>query len=98
MFSPKIARIEVTMEQVEVELADVGLQGPPGPAGLSYTHTQSTTATTWVVNHNLGFRPNVEVSDLGGMDISTGVEILHVSLNQVQILANQPLAGLVRCN
>ncbi|MFV4649319.1 hypothetical protein ACNJUT_22250, partial [Mycobacterium tuberculosis] len=32
-----------------------GPQGPPGASGAGFTFTQAAPATTWTVNHNLGF-------------------------------------------
>jgi hypothetical protein len=57
---------ELGIEQTVVHIlavAEQGPQGPPGPPGtsLSYTHTQGSAASTWTVNHNLGFRPDVTI-------------------------------------
>ena len=54
----------------------VGPAGPPGPtgpagtAGVSYLHSQSGAASTWIVNHNLGFKPNTSVYSVGGTFIN----------------------------
>jgi hypothetical protein len=42
-----------------------GSQGPQGePSGpVSYLHTQYSASATWTITHNLGYRPNVTVSD-----------------------------------
>lgn len=71
-------------------------QGPAGVGGGSYKHTQSTAASTWVVNHNLGFRPNVAVTSLGGLLMLC--EVLHISDNQVQVLTDTPTTGLALCS
>ena len=51
----------------------------------AYTHTQAAPATTWVVSHNLGYRPaGVQVENAGGDDI-TPEGLVHVNDNQLTI-------------
>jgi len=33
---------------------------------VSYTHTQGVASSTWTINHNLGFYPNLTVQDSAG--------------------------------
>lgn len=62
----------------------VGPPGPPGPAGGTYRHVQSVPASTWTINHNLGFRPGgVYVQDSGG-DQQVG-RVTHLSADTLQI-------------
>lgn len=80
---------------VTVVEAGVGPQGPPGPpGGGSYQHTQSTPASTWVVNHNLGFRPDVSVFSPGGIEVEA--EIAHVSTTQTEIRFSAAATGSAR--
>lgn len=82
----------------------IGEQGPPGPVGpvgptgpqggANYIHTQLSVALTWIVNHNLGFRPNIEITTLGGAMINA--EILHISDNQVHLIFVTATAGQAR--
>lgn len=75
----------------------VSIAGPPGPAGTGgFLFTQASPLQVWVVNHNLGFRPTVQVYDTGGSVVST--EVVHVSINQCQIINAVPFAGFCRCN
>lgn len=67
--------------------------GTPGANG--FTHSQSSPATEWIVNHNLGFKPVVEVIDTGG--IPGLADIVHISINQLRIYFAAPLAGEARC-
>ena len=60
-----------------------GIQGPMGPAGSTYEHNQSATATTWIVNHNLGFNPNVVVADSAGTIVES--EIWYDSINTLRL-------------
>jgi len=63
-----------------------------GVADEGYTE-QFAAADAWIVNHNLGRRPNVQVRTLGGAEVE--VEVLHVSDNQVAVYFDVPMAGVV---
>lgn len=58
---------------------------------ISYVHTQSVTSTSWVVNHNLNFYPNVTVVDSAGT-IYEG-EITYTSSNQLTLTFSTGLSG-----
>jgi len=64
-----------------------------GGSSLPYEHVQPTPASTWVVNHNLGYRPVIEVLSPGGVVV--GADVVHVSVNQTQINFNNPQTGTV---
>lgn len=69
--------------------------GPQGPTGSgAYIHTQTTVSSTWTINHNMGFRPSVELLDSGSQEIDG--EISHPSLNQTVVTLNPASAGLAR--
>lgn len=67
-----------------------------GGTDLYFLHTQASALSTWTVNHNTGAYPNVEVYTAGGQKILA--EILHVSLNQSQVLFDSPMAGFAVCS
>lgn len=67
---------------------------PLGAGSPSFIHTQASAATTWTVNHNLGFRPAVEVFSAGGAEIDT--DVVHTSLNQTLITLNAAATGSAR--
>ena len=69
--------------------------GPPGPAGESYDHVQSSPSAEWVVNHNLGVRPAVSVLSPGGVEVLAS--ITHASTNQLRIYFAQPQTGSAHC-
>lgn len=88
-----VATVEIIQSGYEVVL--IGTQGPPGASGAGFVHTQSSAATEWVVNHNLGFEPAVEVIDTGGL---AGIgDIVHFSVNQLRIYFAAATAGKARC-
>lgn len=70
-------------------------QGPQGPPGAgAYVFTQSSPAATWTINHNMGFRPSVELLDSGSQEIDG--EVAHPSINQTVITLNPATAGIAR--
>lgn len=68
-----------------------GVQGDPGTGGDYLQFDQAAPATTWTINHNFGVRPNVSAYSTGGREL--WAEIIHVSVNQTQILFDSPIAG-----
>jgi hypothetical protein len=85
--------IEVTELIFEVDV-DVNPQGPPGPSAPTYSHQQSDASATWTINHNLGFRPSVELLDNANREIEGAVH--HISVNQVVAMFTRPVAGTAR--
>ena len=69
--------------------------GPVGGGSATYLHNQSTPATTWTINHNLGFIPDITLYSVGGMVFEA--DILHTSSNQALIYLTAPFAGTARC-
>lgn len=57
----------------------------------SYRHIQMTNSTTWVITHNLGFRPSVIVIDLDG-DVVNG-DIAYDTNNQVTLTFSSSIKG-----
>lgn len=64
-------------------------------AAIGYLHTQSDPAMTWTVNHNLGYKPAVELYTVGGMEFEA--EVVHTSANQCIVYLVKDIAGFVRC-
>lgn len=73
-----------------------GPAGPPGAGGEQLDFPVSVAAAVWTVNHNFGFRPNVQVLSPGGKEMIA--EILHVSVNQVTITFDEPQTGSAICS
>jgi hypothetical protein len=67
-----------------------GVQGEPsGP--VAYTHTQYSSSASWTVSHNLGYNPNVTVSDSAGTIIEG--EIAYPSSNTIVLNFSSAFAG-----
>lgn len=73
-----------------------GDKGPSGNAAIHYEHLQSIASTEWIVNHNLGLRPQVNVLSLGG--VTMWAEVVHSSLNQTVVYFDDPQTGIVVCS
>jgi hypothetical protein len=70
-------------------------QGPQGPAGgAAFVYQQVTPATTWTINHNLGYKPSVELLDSGSQEIDG--DVAHPNDNQTVVTLNPASAGLAR--
>ena len=87
----------VTVTEGDTTVVTVTTAGPQGPGdggGAAYVHTQASPATTWTINHNLGFRPSVELLDSGSQEIDGA--IAHPTVNQTVVTLNPATAGLAR--
>ena len=90
----------ITLTEGGVDIVTVitsGPQGPQGAAGTSgagYQFIQSSSSDTWTINHNLGFKPAVDVYDSGSQQIQAAVS--HTSVNQTVILLTASTAGFAR--
>jgi len=62
----------------------------------TYVHEQLSPSINWIINHNLGEFPIVQVIDSGGNEIE--VEIVHISMNQTEIRLSSIKTGLARLN
>jgi len=64
-------------------------------SGIGYLHTQAAPALVWTVNHNLGYRPVVELFTVGQVEFDA--EIVHTSENQCVVYLVKEMAGFARC-
>lgn len=84
--------VEVPNDEVEViSVAKQGPQGPPGVDGGSFYHSQAAVSSTWVVAHNLGYRPNVTTFNSADMQVEGGV--VHDSANQLTVTFSSAFSG-----
>ena len=59
---------------------------------VSYEHTQGAVSNSWVINHNLGFQPNVTVVDSAGT-IYEG-EIAYTNTNSLTVTFSVAFSGI----
>jgi hypothetical protein len=60
-------------------------------ARVSYEHIQGVSSDTWVITHNLGFKPNVTVVDSAGT-IYEG-EITYTNTNSLTVTFSSAFSG-----
>jgi hypothetical protein len=58
---------------------------------VKYVHTQASISSSWVINHNLGFFPNVTVLDNSNRILETYVQYNNV--NTATIIMNSAASG-----
>lgn len=68
-----------------------GPVGPAGPGAEVFEYSPPTAQAEWVLNHNFGRRPVVQVLSPGGFEVEA--EVAHVSTNQARVYFNQPQQG-----
>ena len=90
-------RIVIDPGSYDFVIERAGPPGPPGPPGsggspIAYTHVQAVTSSSWVINHNLNYFPNVMVIEQG-TNSQLVARIIHHSPNQVEIQFNISRAG-----
>jgi len=57
----------------------------------SYTHTQNAVSLEWIINHNLGYYPNIVVEDSAGTRVEA--DITYNNVNQIKVKLSVPLSG-----
>ena len=86
--------IKVYEENSSVTIADVVLIDtiPAEISGVNFT--QNLASSTWVIAHNLGYKPIVEVFSVGGVQMIGTV--VHISHNLVNVQFEVAVAGFAR--
>lgn len=72
-----------------------GPVGPPGPpGGGAFDFIQLVASDTWVINHNLNYKPVINLYSAGGVEMFGTV--VHTNNNQVIVTFNTALIGTAR--
>jgi len=61
------------------------------PVSGSYIHTQVVAASTWTINHNLGYYPAVSIVD-SGENLVMG-DVTYISTNTLSVSFNASFGG-----
>ena len=83
----------VAEDDIVLVVAEPGPPGPPGSGGSgtgNFTHNQAVANATWLIVHNLGFRPNVYATD--GTNEVEG-EVVHISANALNLKFDSAVSG-----
>ena len=91
---PSSVKISVINRGTKLKVALAGTQGAPG-VSQRFDFTQSTPSDTWVIAHNLGKRPEIQVLDTAGNVLMAPVQ--HQSVNLAIVSLNPPTAGSAVC-
>lgn len=83
--------VDVSLEPVSLTLDLNSFQASAVP---SYTYTTLTPLDTWNINHNLGYKPVVQLFNSGSQMIMGTVT--QISFNQTIVTFNQPVSGFAR--
>lgn len=67
------------------------IQSIAAGGGMSYTHTQSTPAATWVIDHHMGLIPTVVLVDSTGQQMIA--EIRYPSDQTIVVVHSAPYTG-----
>lgn len=94
MTCPAVVRLTAPSAPAVVRVAIPGPPGAQGTSGSAYIHQQPIAAATWTINHNLGYRPSVELLDSGSQEIDGAVS--HPTINQTIVTLSPATAGLAR--
>lgn len=60
--------------------------------GAKITFLQAVASSTWVLNHNLGFYPNVILLNSNGTEFIGDIE--HIDLNTLRVTFTRPKSGI----
>jgi len=86
--------VEVAVDPLTViEVTVTGPQGPPGPAGATYVHTQSTPAASWNISHGLNTVPAVVWMLDSVPSEPVWVDYTVVDLNNISVSWNSAESG-----
>ncbi len=88
--SLKIVRVNLNEDGLEyVDLGDLGND-------LNYTHSQSSSSASWVINHNLGKMPSVTVQNGSGDNVHG--DVTYTDTNNLTITFNTAFTGIAYLN
>lgn len=92
------APVTTVRDNTIVTVTAPGPQGPPGPAGPPgggyYVHTQTAPSASWIIDHNLGRRVHVALSDATAAPFrNVYADVVHGTLNQTSITFPTPVTG-----
>lgn len=71
-----------------------GVDGADGAAFSGYFHTQGTPSNVWVIPHNLGYHPSVEIIDSAGTEWEG--DVFHDSNVQTTVTLSVAFSGKAR--
>lgn len=97
-YSQAVKRLDALIEACEDGIAFTGTPVPPIPQPSAdnlppFTWSPNVASSEWVVTHNLGWEPLVQVLDVSGDEVEA--QIIHITTNQFIVYFNSPRMGRV---
>jgi hypothetical protein len=74
---------------LDLQFEDIEQSDPVN--NVKYVHTQASISSTWTINHNLGFFPNVTVLDNSNRILETFIQ--YDNVNTATIIMNSATSG-----
>jgi hypothetical protein len=71
-----------------------GIPFGSGGGVTGYVHTQGSSSATWTINHNLGYKPIVQVFNAGSIQVLAEIE--DVTINQTVVRIAPAQTGFAR--
>ena len=69
---------------------------PAGLADKTFTFSQASASTEWIVTHGLGKFPAVSIRNDSNEEMEAG--IVHININEFRVYFNNATSGIVVCN
>lgn len=88
------AEYDSNLDKLEAAVLALPTQEQINTLVTAFIYEQAQPATMWIINHNLGYRPAVELLDTGGQEIDG--DISHPTVNQTVIMLQPATAGIAR--
>ena len=81
---------------VKTDESGIGVSTIDIKSDRNFVHVQNTDASEWVITHNMGKYPSVNVIDSDGH--TALVDIEQISINQLKIISSIPFSGIAYLN
>lgn len=101
--SENLFEVTDSMTREEEQTIDLGLDKPITTpiikskyAKVVFEFTQSRPSDEWVIIHNLGFYPSVELFNSDRSEIDG--DVIHLNVNTLKVKFNLPITGFARLN
>lgn len=93
-----LAPVEVVVEPAETSvIVEAAIQGPkgdkgdPGASGASFIHNQIASSNTWIIQHNLGYYPNLTTVDTAQNTIEG--DVYYNNIDEITINFETSITG-----
>lgn len=88
--TPEVVQVIVS-ETPDVVVSVGGTLSSSDVSQVAYHHSQGTSSTEWLIQHGLGFYPNVTTMDSGGSIVEGELE--HISQYSLRVTFSAPISG-----